>query len=915
MSKFFSLPVTILIIFTIFAIVLKDEERWEEYGTSCLLWALLGAEERSGFLSISCGLPLGESFREESTNIKYISDEDIIHTGVVNRIKTSLQSQSERHTWYLRSFPQGTRNCYTLNLTRGGNYLIRAVFLHGGYDKNPSTKFDLHLGPNRWATVSTTKESTSETLEVIHQLPTDKLQVCLVKTHDSTPFISALELRKLNKDAYKIISPTKSLQNFFIADIGSVSNQPLRYKGDQYGAYVYGTDVYDRIWMPYNSKNWSPITTSNSVGTNNEYKPPEFAMITASVPTDPYAPLNISLTRLGQTSPIYIVMHFSEIEDIKSSDTREFEIFYNGRLINQPLSPKRLDSHTIYGGEELGPNAMGEYTISLQRTKNSTLPPLLNALEVYFVISLSQNGTSSKEVDAVFKIKSRYELNRIDWEGDPCAPQDYKWDGINCSYKHSEPPKIISLNLTASGLVGGILDSISNLTNLQLLDLSGNNLNGSIPEFLANIDTLTHIYLSSNQLSGSVPAKLLEKVKTGLVLLRIEGNPGLCSTTSCGNGDNERTIIIVIVAIAISIFVAAVFLVIIKRMRRANLEIQSTSDAADSNLEHMEQSSSPDLINNTFTYEYLAQATDDFSSTNIIGKGGFGFVYSGVLPDGRQVAIKQLKSDSLQGEQEFRAEIEIISRVHHKNLVSLIGHCSQGSHRLLVYEFISNNTLEFHLHAKGSPTLNWTQRKQIALDAARGLAYLHDDCNPKTIHRDIKAANILLDESYQAKVADFGLAKCCINSETHLSTRIMGTFGYLAPEYAASGKLTDKADVFSFGVVLLELITGRRPISNSQDETIIDWAKHRITKALNDGDFDGLVDPLLEDGFEISEMRTMVFCASSSIRHSAKLRPRMSQIVRALEGTMSLDDLTQGQSSDYSGENSSGSSTIIEGQQ
>ncbi|CAN6441687.1 unnamed protein product [Victoria cruziana] len=228
----------------------------------------------------------------------------------------------------------------------------------------------------------------------------------------------------------------------------------------------------------------------------------------------------------------------------------------------------------------------------------------------------------------------------------------------------------------------------------------------------------------------------------------------------------------------------------------------------------------------TFTYEELAIATNGFSSENLLGQGGFGYVHKGILPNGKEVAIKQLKSGSGQGEREFHAEVEIISRVHHKHLVSLVGYCISGTQRLLVYEFVPNNTLEFHLHGRSQPTMDWSTRLKIALGAARGLAYLHEDCHPRIIHRDIKAANILLDFKFEAKVADFGLAKLSADNNTHVSTRVMGTFGYLAPEYASSGKLTEKSDVFSFGVMLLELITGRRPFDASQsfvDDSLVDW--------------------------------------------------------------------------------------------
>ncbi|WZZ28867.1 hypothetical protein YC2023_012268 [Brassica napus] len=763
------------------------------------------AENPSGFTSLTCGAPMGTSFLEKATNITYSSDAPYIDTGIGRSIKSSYQSKSEQQTWYLRSFPQSSRSCYTFNLTTGDKYLIRAIFFHGGYDTRPSTKFDLHLGPNKWATVSTAEETKSETFEIIHILATSRLQVCLVKTEDSTPFISAIELRKLTSKAYA--NESGSLQTFLRADIGSFSKQSLRY-----GSGVYGADVFDRIWLPYNSENWSQIRTDNSVDNDNGFKVPENVMATASVPTDPDAHMNISLTGLHQTSRFYVCLHFSEIQELNPNDTREL---------------------------------------------------------------------------------------KVDWQGDPCVPRDYMWSGVNCSYIDSEQPKIISLNLTTHGLTGEIQESISNLSSLQVLDFSNNSLIGPVPEFLAHMTSLKVINLSSNLLYGSIPTSLLDKVQRGLVSLSIEGNPGICSSASCATTNKKKTKkkTMVIASVAASIFLILVIVLVILK-RRAKLGRYPNSDHDDNNLQQCNnQSSSSEMANNMFTYEDLAQATDNFSNVNFIGQGGFGYVHKGVLPDGTEVAIKQLKAGSGQGEREFRAEIEIISRVHHRHLVSLLGYCVTGTQRLLVYEFLPNKTLEFHLHEKRRP-LDWSKRMKIASGAARGLAYLHEDCNPKTIHRDVKAANVLIDDSYEAKLADFGLAKCCLDNDTHVSTRIMGTCGYLAPEYASSGILSDKSDVFSFGVMLLELITGRRPVGKSHpfadEENIVDWAKPLMLQALNTGNYHGLVDPRLEKDFDISEIKRMVLCADACVQHSAKHRPKMSQIVRAFDKSISLDDLIQG---------------------
>ncbi|TKY55810.1 Proline-rich receptor protein kinase PERK4 [Spatholobus suberectus] len=326
-----------------------------------------------------------------------------------------------------------------------------------------------------------------------------------------------------------------------------------------------------------------------------------------------------------------------------------------------------------------------------------------------------------------------------------------------------------------------------------------------------------------------------------------------------------------------------------------------TSGEMSSNYSMGMGSSSPGLSltmkGGTFTYEELAAATKGFVNENIIGQGGFGYVHKGILPNGKEVAVKSLKSGSGQGEREFQAEIDIISRVHHRHLVSLVGYCICGGQRMLVYEFVPNQTLEHHLHGKGVPTMDWPTRMRIALGSAKGLAYLHEDCNPRIIHRDIKASNVLLDDSFEAKVSDFGLAKLTTDNNTHVSTRVMGTFGYLAPEYASSGKLTEKSDVFSFGVMLLELITGKQPIdlTNAMDDSLVDWARPLLNKGLEaDGNFGELVDPFLEGHYNSQEMTRMAACAAASIRHSAKKRSKMSQIVRALEGDVSLADLKDG---------------------
>lgn len=306
---------------------------------------------------------------------------------------------------------------------------------------------------------------------------------------------------------------------------------------------------------------------------------------------------------------------------------------------------------------------------------------------------------------------------------------------------------------------------------------------------------------------------------------------------------------------------------------------------------------SPGLGNSKswFTYRELHEITDGFSSKNLLGEGGFGCVYKGCLTDGREVAVKQLKIGGGQGEREFAAEVEIISRVHHRHLVSLVGYCISDKQRLLVYDYVPNNTLDYHLHGT-TTVLGWATRVKIAAGAARGIAYLHEDCHPRIIHRDIKSSNILLDNSFEAQVSDFGLARPALDAATHVTTRVMGTFGYLAPEYASSGKLTDRSDVYSFGVVLLELITGRKPVDQTQpigEESLVEWARPLLTQALESGNFGELPDARLENNYNETEMFRMIEAAAACVRHSASMRPKMGLVVRALD-TLSETDINNG---------------------
>lgn len=292
----------------------------------------------------------------------------------------------------------------------------------------------------------------------------------------------------------------------------------------------------------------------------------------------------------------------------------------------------------------------------------------------------------------------------------------------------------------------------------------------------------------------------------------------------------------------------------------------------------------------TFSYAELKNATGDFSPSNKLGEGGFGPVYKGTLSDGRVVAVKQLSVASHQGKKQFVAEIATISAVQHRNLVKLYGCCIEGVNRSLVYEYLENKSLDQALFGKGSLDLDWPTRYDICLGVARGLAYLHEESRVRIVHRDVKASNILLDYHRNPKISDFGLAKLYDDTKTHISTRVAGTIGYLAPEYAMRGHLTEKADVFGFGVVALEIVSGRPNSDTSLEEEktyLLEWAwqLHENNREIE------LVDSRLSE-FSEEEARRMIGVALLCTQTSPTLRPPMSRAVAMLSGDIEVSRVT-----------------------
>ncbi|PSS03110.1 Receptor-like protein kinase [Actinidia chinensis var. chinensis] len=285
-----------------------------------------------------------------------------------------------------------------------------------------------------------------------------------------------------------------------------------------------------------------------------------------------------------------------------------------------------------------------------------------------------------------------------------------------------------------------------------------------------------------------------------------------------------------------------------------------------------------------FTLRDLELVTNRFSKENVIGEGGYGVVYQGRLINGTPVAVKRLLNNTGQAEKEFRVEVEAIGHVRHKNLVRLLGYCIEGTHRLLVYEYVNNGNLEQWLHGamRQHGHLTWEARMKILLGTAKALAYLHEAIEPKVVHRDIKSSNILIDDDFNAKVSDFGLAKLLGAGKSHITTRVMGTFGYVAPEYANTGLLNEKSDVYSFGVVLLEAITGRDPVDYgrpAQEVNLVDWLKMMVGSRRSEE----VVDPNIETRPSTRAIKRALLTALRCVDPDSEKRPKMGQVARMLE--------------------------------
>ncbi|KAL0709971.1 hypothetical protein Bca4012_016949 [Brassica carinata] len=344
---------------------------------------IVQAQDQKGFISLDCGLPSNKSPYKASSGLWYYSDEKFTQGGKTGRVRENSESFAEEYNT-LRYFPDGIRNCYNLNVEKGRRYLVRATFVYGNYDGlGMKPVFDVHLGPNLWGTVDLEKKVNGTLEDMLHTATSNSMQICLVKTGETKPLISSLELRPLGNDSY--ITKSGSLNcnyRYYLSETGS----PIRYS----------SDIYDRVWYPYFLKEWRQISTAKNAYNSNGYVPPEITLKTAATPTDSSAPLTIQWTSENPDQEYYYYAHFAEIEDLQANETREFNISWNGLHTYGPLVPRRRTIDTIFSQSPITCNG-GMCSFQLIRTDRSTRPPLLNALEVYTVIQFPQSETDESD--------------------------------------------------------------------------------------------------------------------------------------------------------------------------------------------------------------------------------------------------------------------------------------------------------------------------------------------------------------------------------------------------------------------------------------------------------------------------------------------------------------------------------------
>ncbi|WVZ64677.1 hypothetical protein U9M48_014167 [Paspalum notatum var. saurae] len=790
----------------------------------------------AGFVSIDCGrdADLG-GYTDKFTGIDYVPDAPYVDAGENHMIAADLQDQFVDRYQTLRTFPSGQRNCYALPTVAGTRYLLRAAYLYGNYDgKNSSSvSFDVYLGANFWEAMSpAAAPATLYQREAIFVAWAGSAPFCLVNTGHGAPFMSVLELRPLAA-LYPLLAPGVIASTENRINMGS-SDASIRYPDDP----------YDRLWWPTTaaaaaaslSQRWVNQSTTRSVQPNPDYQVPALVMQTAVSPGANGTALTAMAWQDGTRSHEYMI--FLHIADFQNTQFRQFDI-YDGVAAGNLSTTPSMESHrppylaagTVYTSQPIRA-ADGGYNVTLVATPTSVLPPIINALEIYSVVPFGALTTLPADFDAIMKIKKEYGVEK-NWMGDPCLPVQYAWDGVRCTNTSANTTRITSLDLSHSNLHGAVSSNFTLLTALQNLHDSSKNTCKRTSSRKMIVVLATSIVVAVLVVSAIFLACFIRRAKR-----KASGVHPLPLTL-------YYTYFILVQPISIDDHT--------KIVQLENVPRSTTSQG----------NQLQDTENRRFMYHELQKFTDNFKQ--FIGQGGFGLFYFGHLDDGTEVAVKMRSESSSHGLDEFLAEVQSLTKVHHRNIVSLVGYCWEEDHLALVYEYMSQGNLYDHLRGNfaAAETLNWGTRVQIAVEAAQG-------CSPPIIHRDVKSSNVLLGQNLQAKIADLGLSRTYLSDvQTHISATAAGTAGYMDPEYYLTGRLTESRDVYSFGVVLLEVVTGEPPMVPGHGH-IVQRVKQRIAAT---GDVGSVADPRLRGAYDVSSMWKVVDTAVACAAETGAGRP------------------------------------------
>ncbi|KAG2642966.1 hypothetical protein PVAP13_2KG291100 [Panicum virgatum] len=819
-----------------------------------------------GFLSIDCGLDDEYSgYKDPDSGIVYVSDGTYADAGENLKVAPEYERQLRRRYQTVRSFPSGVRNCYALPTVAGAKYLARLGASYGNHDgRNDSSamEFDVHLGANYWDTV---RVKDDQAYEVLFVAGAGWAPVCLLNTGHGAPFLSVLELRRLGDALYPALMANQTMSMFRRKNMGGEFTR-------------FPDDPYDRLWWPTVDPQWRNISTPQNMQPDPSSVEPVAVLQTAATTTGD----NTTLSYTWQDNrPAYSFMVLLHLADSQSAQLREFDIYFNGNLLAPSYRPPYLASSTVRSSGWYRA-ADGNYNITLVATAVSQLPPMLNAIETYTLLAFDTPTTFPNDFDAIMAIKFEYGVKK-NWAGDPCFPTIYAWDGVECSNTSGNTMRITSLDLSNSNLRGVLSTNFSKLTALENLDLSYNNLSGPIPDSLSSLPSLRVLNVSGNNLSGNS----LCTNYTGSLIFRYDSDTSACDKRTSSSRKNAAVLItsvVVPVLVVAALFVACF---IWRAKRKSNddhigkQQVESAPMSRKGQGDHLQDSE-----NRRFTYKELENITNNFE--RLIGQGGFGLVYYGRLEDGTMVAAKMRSESSSHGLDEFLAEVQSLTKVHHRNIVSLVGYCWEKNHLALVYEYMSQGNLYDHLRGKNAAVeiLNWGTRVQIVLEAAQGLDYLHNGCSPPIIHRDVKSSNILLGRNLQAKIADMGLSRSYLSdTQTHISATAAGTAGYMDPEYYLTGRLNESSDVYSFGIVLLEAAIGEPPLLPGLGH-IVQRVKQRIAA----GDIGSIADSRLGGAFDVSSMWKVVDIAMACTVDASAARPTMADVVVQLKDSLALED-------------------------